>query len=125
MAKTAYDRVKNANERSEMYVKTPVWDNETESSYMKWQAQPGLKDLAGALKGLIEDGFAVSFKPVEGSICVTLTDLDRRVKEQTCLLTGWSDNTDDALKVALYKHEVMLKRDWESLAGKVPLRIRR
>lgn len=110
----AYDRVKNANNSGDVFIKTEYWTNEVEDGYEAWRASNGADPLEDLINGLLEEEVAVSFKRLEGSTCCTLAHQPSRAANLPYLLTGWSDNANDALTVCLFKLQVMLKGVWEA-----------
>jgi len=108
----AYDRVKNANQTADLFLKTPPWTNEVEDAFEAWKAAGDRKSLAMLVAELLGAEVAVSFKEMDGSICCTLAHQPSRVASMPYLLTGWSDDPDEALAVALYKLEVVLNGIW-------------
>jgi len=112
MAK-AYDRVKNANNAGDVFIKTPPWTNEVEDAFEKWKAKGVRNTLAELVSLQLESEVAVSFKSLEGSICCTLAHQPSREGNMPYLLTGWSDDPSEALAVALYKLEVVMQGIWE------------
>jgi len=112
MAK-AYDRVKNANNAGDVFIKTPPWTNEVEDAFEKWKAKGVRSTLAELVSLQLESEVAVSFKSLEGSICCTLAHQPSREGNMPYLLTGWSDDPSEALAVALYKLEVVMQGIWE------------
>ena len=110
----AYDRVKNTDNRADVFIKTAYWTPEVEDHFEAWLKAGGKEDLSDLLDGFLGSGVAVSFKSLDGSICCTLAHQASREANLPYLLTGWSDNADDALAVAAYKLEVQLNGIWEA-----------
>lgn len=109
-----YDRVKNADNHSDMFIRTPYWDSTVEEHFEGW-CQSSLADTLEALvDGFLDNGVAVSFKAMNGSVCCTLAHQASKEVGLPYLLTGWSDNVGDALAVAVYKLEVMMRGIWEA-----------
>jgi hypothetical protein len=114
----AYDRVRNADNGSDNFIKTPYWTNEVEAHFEVWKAAAGLPAFDELCDGLLEEEVAVSLKALDGSICCTLAHRASKDAGLPYLLTGWSDNCVEALTVALYKLKVMMSGVWE--APKLP-----
>lgn len=113
MAK-AYDRVKNANNAGDVFIKTEYWTNEVEDQFETWKTSNGKNTVEELLSLFLESEVAVSFKALEGSICCTLAHQPSREAGMPYLLTGWSDNPGEALAVAQFKLEVFMKGIWEA-----------
>lgn len=109
-----YDRVKNTDNRNDMFIRTPYWTPEVEEHFESWLKAVPRPALGETLNNFLGDGVAISFKCLDASICCTLAHQASREANLPYLLTGWSDNVDDALAVAVYKLEVMLKGVWEA-----------
>lgn len=120
----AYDRVKNADNRADVFIKTSYWTPEVEDHFESWLKTSGKDDLSDLLDGFLGSDVAVSFKRLEGSICCTLAHQPSREANMPYLLTGWSDNAQDALAVACYKLEIQLKGIWEAPPAPKPSRRR-
>lgn len=110
----AYDRVKNADNRSDAFIKTPYWTVAVEDDFESWASSHAADSLENLLDGFLGADVAVSFKTLNGSTCCTLAHQPSKEANLPYLLTGWSDNVIDALFVAMYKLEVMLKGIWEA-----------
>lgn len=111
---TAHDRVKNADNRSDVFIQTPYWTVATEDSFESWCQGQDSDSLEVLLDRFLGTAVAVSFKALNGSICCTLANQDNKEANLPYLLTGWSNGCADALAVAMYKLEVMLKGVWEA-----------
>lgn len=124
MATKAYDRVKNANNISDNFLKTPYWTPEAEDHFQKWMTAKGMPRADNLLVEYLLTCGGVSFKLIDGSVCCTLINGELREKLAPHLLTGWSDNWETALYVAHYKLTVQLDGEWESVdtSRKVPRR---
>ena|SRR5215472_4015729 len=120
----AYDRVKNANNANDNFIKTPHWTNDVEDRFESWCKQGPPEDLATLLDRLLREDVAVSFKHFDGSICCTLAHQASREANLPYLLTGWSDGCETALAVALFKLAVMMKGVWEAPPAERVLRHR-
>lgn len=121
----AADRVKHADERSDLWVKTPYWGKEVEDAFQDRCASGDLPDAWSILFRFFEEGFSIALRRFEDSVCVTLTDGDRRGRSVPCLLSGWGADPHDALLVVDYKHRVLLDCDWDSCqseSGRPPRR---
>lgn len=118
----AYDRVKNADNRADMFIKTPYWTVAVEDDFENWCTKQASDTVEGLLDGLLGSGVAVSFKELNGSICATLAHQASKEAGLPYLLTGWSEHCGDALAVALYKVDVMLKGIWEAPPPERPLK---
>jgi hypothetical protein len=112
MAK-AYDRVKQANNQSDNFIKTPYWTNEVEDAFEEWYKKQPAVDLARSVADYLDCEVAISFKQMGGSICCTLAHQPSKEAQLPYLLTGWSDHPEDALAVAGYKLDVMLGGVWQ------------
>ena len=108
----AYDRVKHANNAPDVFIKTPPWTNEVEDDFETWKKKGVRNSLAELVALQLESEVAVSFKALEGSICCTWAHQPSREANLHYLLTGWSDDPSEAMAVALYKLEVILKGIW-------------
>lgn len=111
MAK-AYDRVKNTDNRADVFIKTEYWTNEVEDRFAEWCEAYGTNTLEELVNLFLEEEVAVSFKALDGSICCTLAHQPSKDSNQPYLLTGWSDDSFGALKVAQFKLKMMLKGIW-------------
>jgi len=117
-----YDRVRNADNRSDVFIKTPYWTPEVETKFESWREvnPPGCVD--GLVDFFLKGDVAVSFKMLNGSTCCTLAHQPSKDHDLPYLLTGWSDNAADALSVAQYKLEIMLSGVWEAPPEQKPSR---
>ena len=97
-----------------MFIKTPYWTVEVEDAFEAWASARSETCLAKLLDAFLGADVAVSFKTLNGSICCTLANQASREAKLPYLLTGWSDNAEDAIFVAMYKLEVLLKGVWEA-----------
>ena len=111
MAK-AYDRVKNANNAGDVFIKTPAWTNEVEAAFEAWKLAGDRDSFEDLCAGFLAEDVAISFKSLEGSICCTLAHQPSRETNSPYLLTGWSEHPSESLAVAMYKLEVMLQGIW-------------
>lgn len=109
-----YDRVKNANNQSDVFIKTPYWTPEVEESFEVWAKGEAREDLASEVDECLTVEIAVSFKAMNGSVCCTLAHQPSKDANLPYLLTGWSDTAHDAYLVALFKLEIQLKGVWET-----------
>lgn len=120
----AYDRVKNANNNGDVFIKTPYWTPEIEDSFEAWVSGHSQDNFEDLLDGFLGADVAVSFKTLNGSVCATLAHQPSREANLPYLLTGWSDNASDALYVAMFKLEEQLKGIWEAPPAPRPTRRR-
>lgn len=119
---TAHDRVKNADNRGDVFIKTAYWTPEIEDAFDLWYKARGQVDCANLLDDHLGSGVAVSFKEMNGSICCTLAHQPSKEANLPYLLTGWSNDALDALMVAMYKLEVQLEGVWEAPPERPPSR---
>lgn len=110
----AADRAKNANEKSDLWVRTPYWTPDTETAYEAWTSSGDVSDPWALVLRFLSDGYSFSLREFNGSYCATLSDGERKGAGKPCLLSGWSDDPFDAMLVVLYKHLVQLDGDWDS-----------
>lgn len=115
MAGKAFDRVRNADQRSDLFVKTPYWSPDVETQYESWLERQDISNPWGRLSSYLGEDVSVSFKPFNGSICCTLTNMASKDSGLACLLTGWSDDAADALAVVTFKLMVLLDGAWVSI----------
>jgi len=120
----AYDRVKNANNNGDVFIKTAYWTPDVEDQFEAWAKTRAADDFENLLDGFLGSDVAVSFKSLNGSICCTLAHQPSREANMPYLLTGWSDNASDAMYVAIFKLEVELKGIWEAPPARPPSRRR-
>jgi len=118
----AYDRVKNANNNGDVFIKTAYWTPDIEDAFDEWVKGRLPVDCAGLLDDHLGSGVSVSFKAMNGSICCTLAHQASREANLPYLLTGWSDDATDALLVAMYKLEVQLNGIWQAPPERPPSR---
>ncbi len=119
-----YDRVKNADQRSDVFIHTPYWTPEIEAAFETWLAAEEPTPLHDVVDAYLATEISISFKAFEGSVCCTLSHQPSRDALMPHLITGWSDNCRDALAVAEYKLIVMLKGVWQSPPDPKPTRRR-
>jgi len=112
----AYDRVRNANNAGDVFIKTEYWTNEVEDRFAAWLAKSGQNTLEELCALFLESEVGISFKSMEGSVCCTLAHQPSREANLPYLLTGWSDGPFEALKVAQFKLEVLMNGIWEAPA---------
>lgn len=110
----AADRIKHADERTDIWVKYPYWNIEVEEDFQSRNAPGDVPDPWALLLGLCSEGFFIRFSRFEESHCVTLTDPRRQEQGKPFLLSGWGSDQCQALLVVDYKHRVMLDCDWDS-----------
>lgn len=124
MATKAYDRVKNTNNASDNFLRTPYWDGHAEEGFQVWLKGHGRESPPDLIEEYLLNGIGVSFKLLDSSVCCTLINLSLREKDQPHLLTGWGDNWSDAFLVAHYKITEQLGGNWASIetGRKVPRR---
>lgn len=122
--KTAYDRIRNTNNQSDLFVKTPYWGPEVEARFQSWRDALDTSSGEALLGEYLTLGISVSFKRIDESICCTLADQDRREQGLPCLITGWSDNWAEALFVVRFKLMVLLDGSWEGIDPQVKVRRR-
>lgn len=120
----AYDRVKNTDNHSDMFMKTPYWDSGVEEAYEVWLKSDARSTMAELVPCYLSEGIAVSFRSMDGSICCTLAHQSCKDAGDPYLLTGWADSADDAILVATYKLSEMLHGVWEALPPAKVLRRR-
>jgi len=108
----AYDRVKNANQNGDVFIKTAPWTNDVEDAFEQWKAKGDSHCLSELVSEQLAAEVAVSFKALDGSICCTLAHQPSKDGNLPYLLTGWSDNADEAIAVALFKLAVMMNGIW-------------
>lgn len=118
----AHDRVKNADNRADVFIKTAYWTPDVEDAFESWAQGRSSDNFEDLLDGFLGSGVAVSFKEMNGSICCTLAHQPSKDANLPYLLTGWSDNASDALYVAMFKLEVELKGIWEAPPARPPSR---
>lgn len=121
MAK-AYDRVKNASNSSDVFIKTAYWTPEVEQHFESWSQEELGQEPMVTVEGYLGAGVAVSFKMIDGSVCCTLAHQASRDAGKPYLITGWSDNATDALAVCEYKLLVMLSGVWDAPEAPKPTR---
>jgi hypothetical protein len=109
-----YDRVKNANNAGDVFIKTAYWTPEIENHFEQWCRDKGEPCLAEALAHFLGEDVAISFKTLNGSVCCTLAHQPSKDAGLPYLLTGWSDSVMDAFAVADYKLKIMLSGVWEA-----------
>jgi hypothetical protein len=124
MPKPAYDRIKQADNRSEVFIRTPYWTPDVESRFEAWAADCPIKSVDDAIDSYLQSDVAVSFKTLNGSVCCTLAHQTSKDHDLPYLLTGWSDNCLDALMVAMFKLAVMLDGIWQAPPEAKPTRRR-
>jgi len=75
--------------------------------------------LMDAMQRYMEIGYKFSFAVNKQNDMVSASMTDRREgsESENACLTGSSDSWYDALKVVLYKHEVILKSNWSEQAS--------
>jgi len=82
--------------------------------------------LMDAMQRYMEIGYKFSFAVNKQNDMVSASMTDRREgsESENACLTGSSDSWYDALKVVLYKHEVILKSNWSEQASTAAARRR-
>lgn len=106
--------VEKSDHRSELWVKTPYWDKDVEDAYQDWSASGELPNAWSILQWFLSQSLGVSIKELQGAYCVTLSNADRKSRGVPCLLSGWGGEPEDACRVVLYKHKVLLDQDWDA-----------
>lgn len=108
----AADRVRQSNEQSNLWVRTPYWTPEVEEAYETWASSSDVPDAWTLVLRYVAAGVGVTVRTFNGSYCVTLRHDARIADGLPGLLSGWSDDAEDALHVVTYKLDVMLGGDW-------------
>lgn len=121
----AADRVKNANERWEGWVRSPYWDEAVEEAFQTRRASGDVPEPWAMVRRFIEEGLSVGLREYNGSYCATLGDAERRTANVPCQLSGWGESPEDALLVVDYKHRVQLDCDWDNAQSEQSKRPRR
>lgn len=119
-----YDRVKNADNHNEMFIRTPYWTPDVEEEFEKWCSKEHRDAIEDLVDGLLSEETGVSFKRLNGGTCCTFVHQPSKDTGLPCLLTGWSDNASDALLVSLYKLQVMMGGVWQEPPAPKPTRRR-
>lgn len=110
----AADRVKHTNEKSDIWVKYPYWNQEVEDDFIARTSSSDVSDPWAVLLRLCDEGFKVGFSRFEESHCCILTDAARQDEGKPFLLSGWGSDQLQAMLVVEYKHKVMLDCNWDS-----------
>jgi hypothetical protein len=121
----AADRVKHADERSTMWVRTDYWDESVEEAFQTRNASGDLPDAWSMVSRFLDEGLSVSIREYQGSYCATLSDGERKSAGQPSLLSGWGESPHDCLLVVDYKHRIMLDSDWDNSSEVTSKRPRR
>lgn len=107
-----HKREERADNKSELWVRTPYWDKDVEDAYQAWATSGDVPDAWSMVQWFLSQSYGVSFKELEGSYCVTLSDADRKSRSEPCLLSGWGGDAAEACRVVLYKNNILLDKDW-------------
>lgn len=121
----AADRVKNANERWEGWVRSPYWDEAVEEAFQAKLASGDVPEPWPLVLRFVDEGLSVGLREYNGSYCATLGDGERRSANVPCQLSGWGEDLHDALLVVDYKHRVQLDCDWDNAQAEPTHRRRR
>lgn len=121
----AADRVKHADERSTLWVRTPYWDEVVEEAFQVHIASGELPDAWAMVSRFLDEGLSVSIREYQGSYCATLSDGERKAGNKPSLLSGWGESPVDCLLVVDYKHRQLLDCDWDNSEEAAPKRPRR
>lgn len=97
----------------QIYVKVP-WTTSVDARYIEWREQ-----LDGAESFKLKEGLlvgALDFKighANDGVFC-SLIDHDLEAQGEPFILSGWGEDGEEAIMVALFKHFVLLHENWTS-----------
>jgi hypothetical protein len=121
----AADRVKNANERWDGWVRPPYWDEGVESAFQAALTSSTVPDPWAMVLRFLSEGYGVGIREYQGSYCATLRDSERADVGKTSQLSGWGEDPHDALLVVDYKHRAQLDCDWDTAEQSSTTRKRR
>lgn len=121
----AADRVRNANEVWNGWVKPPYWDESVEEAFQDHLASGELPDPWAMVCRFLGEGLGVGLREYQGSYCATLRDVERLDAGRPGQLSGWGESPEDALRVVDYKHRTQLDCDWDTAESEKPRRPRR
>ena len=85
-----------------------------EKQFSDWVAEENVKPLE-AVQRLLGDGFKVSCSWVfsQSAFCFTIVGTDETPKHKGICMTTWSDDLEEVMALAVYKHYVICDgQDW-------------
>lgn len=121
----AADRVKNANEVWQGWVRPPYWDEDVEQAFQDHLASGELPDTWAMVLRFLSEGLGVGLREYHGSYCCTLRDVERLDAGKPGQLSGWGESAEDCLRVVAFKHYQQLDSDWDNAETDKPRRPRR
>jgi len=91
------------------YVLLP-WREEQDRAYEEFLKEADRPDVMECLAALLADGIAVKIGFVDSSVFATMDDPKARAAGWRPLLSGWSDEWQDAILVLYFKWDRLLGR---------------
>jgi len=83
--------------------------------FRDWVKDRSHEDLVGDLAVLVEDGYKVSVGPTSRGISATLANFEGPESHRGYMLSAFAADATTALHAVVYKHLVLLKRNWEDV----------
>lgn len=80
--------------------------------FREWKKSRTEEELVSDLGVLVEDGYKVSVGPTSRGICASLANFEGPEKYRGYMLSAFAADAITALEAVVYKHLVLLKRDW-------------
>lgn len=80
--------------------------------FKAWMAERSEADLVGDIAVLVEDGYKCSVGPSSRGINAALANFEGPDKYRGYMLSAFAADATTALHAVVYKHLVLLKRDW-------------
>ena len=82
------------------------------ASFKEWASGRSEDDLLSDLGVLVEDGYKFACGPTNRGISASLANVEGPEKYRGYMLSAFAGDAVTALHAVVYKHLVLLKRDW-------------
>lgn len=80
--------------------------------FRDWSKERTAEDLLGDICLLVEDGYKVAIGPTARGISASLANFEGPDAYRGYMLSAFAADATTALHAVVYKHLVLLKRDW-------------
>lgn len=80
--------------------------------FREWVRERSADDLVGDLSVLVEDGYKIAVGPTARGISASLANFEGPDAYRGYMLSAFAADAPTALHAVVYKHLVLLKRDW-------------
>lgn len=94
------------------------WELTKEEKIAAKSYEVSLETLMGMLEGMVDDGYRISFKRDDYNKCFncSITEPTRTDGSASRCIVSRGPSVGDAVRVAMFKHHVLLDGDWGALS---------